>query len=142
MTSDVFSLNYQMTETRKRILIIGAGCSGMAAAYSFSLEPSKYKVTICDKVHNVGGSATSYELKDRNKFGAEYINDGVQGASPVFYNTLSMFENILGFRASDVGMQISFGKGKESFWTNVFPSELVENYHDDIKKVRLIFSIP
>ncbi|TIC06082.1 nucleotide-binding domain-containing protein [Wallemia mellicola] len=130
-----------MSETRARVLIIGAGCSGMAAAYSFSLEPSKFKVTICDKVQNVGGSATSYELEDRNKFGAEYINDGVQGASPVFYNTLSMFENILGFRASNVGMQISFDKGKESFWTNVFPSELVENYHDDIKKFGKVLQI-
>ena len=32
-------------------------------------------------------------------------------------------------------MQISFGKGKESFWSNVFPSELVDHFSDDIKKV-------
>lgn len=114
----------------------------MAAAYALSLEPMKFKVTLCDKVQNVGGSATSYELPSRVRsseapdFGAEYINDGVQGVSPVFHNTLMMFETVLGFRTSDVGMQISFGKGQESFWTNIFPSQLVDEFQNDIKKVR------
>lgn len=31
-------------------------------------------------------------------------------------------------------MQISFGKGEEKFWTNVFPSELVAKHADNIKK--------
>lgn len=125
-------------DDRKRILIIGAGSSGMAAAYSFSLQPDKFKVTVVDKQNCVGGSATSYQLPNKQgshpDFGAEYINDGVQGASPVFHNTLSMFEKVLGFRASDVGMQISFGKGEETFWSNVYPTKLVDEFQDDIKK--------
>lgn len=126
---------------KKRVLVVGAGCSGMAAAYAFSLAPEKFRVTVCDKVQNVGGSATSYELPNGSPkhpdFGAEYINDGVQGASPVFHNTMKMFEKELGFRASDVGMQISFGKGEDTFWSNVFPSKLVDEFQADIKKARI-----
>ena len=29
---------------KKRVLIIGAGCSGMAAGYAFSLSPDKFEV--------------------------------------------------------------------------------------------------
>ena len=118
----------------------------MSAAYSFSLSPSQFDVTVYDRSPSVGGSATSYQLPKQGKdakgntvpypYGAEYINDGVQGASPVFYNTFKMFEDTLGFKATKVGMQISFGKGKDEFWSNVFPSELVEHFSEDIKKVR------
>ena len=126
---------------KKRVLIIGAGCSGMSAAYSLSLSPDEFAVKVYDKQQSVGGSATSYALPKEDKqgnpypFGAEFINDGVQGASPVFHNTFRMFEDTLGYKATEVGMQISFGKGKESFWSNVFPSELVDHFSDDIKKV-------
>lgn len=123
---------------QQNVLIIGAGCSGMAAAYSLSLQPHQFSVTLYDKSHTLGGSATSYELNDNQLFGADFINDGVQGASPVFYNTLSMFESILGFKASDVGMQISFGNTVDSFWSNVFPSHLVDHFQHDIKKVSLV----
>lgn len=129
---------------KKRVLIIGAGCSGMSAAYSLSLSPDRFSCKVYDKQGSVGGSATSYQLPKQDKksgkpypFGAEYINDGVQGASPVFHNTFRMFEDTLGYKATEVGMQISFGKGKESFWSNVFPSELVDQHREDIKKVSL-----
>lgn len=107
----------------------------MSAAYAFSLSPDKFDVCVYDKAPSVGGSATSYQLPDTVDFGAQYINDGVQGASPVFFNTFKMFEEVLGFKASDVGLQISFGKGKDTFWSNVFPSQLVDQFQDDIKKV-------
>lgn len=129
---------------KKRVLIIGAGCSGMSSAYSLSLCPDKFDVKVYDKAPSVGGSATSYQLPTGPglNFGAQYINDGVQGASPVFFNTFKMIESVLGFKASDVGLQISFGKGKETFWSNVFPSELVDEFKDDIKKVgRFVNSI-
>ncbi|UZJ56751.1 hypothetical protein CBS101457_006071 [Exobasidium rhododendri] len=121
---------------KKRVLIIGAGCGGMSSAYALSLCPEKFDVKVYDKAPSVGGSATSYQLptEEGKGFGAQYINDGVQGASPVFYNTFKMIEGVLGFKSSDVGLQISFGKGKETFWSNVFPSELVDEFKDDIKK--------
>lgn len=40
----------------------------------------------------------------------------------------------MGFKSTEVGMQISFGKGKDEFWTNIFPSELVAEHAEDIKK--------
>ncbi|CAO1613803.1 unnamed protein product [Parajaminaea phylloscopi] len=121
-------------DKRKRVLIVGAGCAGLSTAYSLSLSPDKFVATLYEKSVSVGGSATSYQLPDPDYYGADYINDGVQGASPVFYNTFKMFEEVLGFKATEVGLQISFGKGKESFWSNVFPSELVDKFQDDIKK--------
>ncbi|RPD63984.1 FAD/NAD-P-binding domain-containing protein [Lentinus tigrinus ALCF2SS1-6] len=115
----------------KRVCIVGAGASGMSAAYALSRHPDKFQVTVFDKQTVSGGMATSIDI-DADKYGASYINDGVQGCSPVFANTLRMFR-MLGFEPTEVGMQISFGKG-ENFWTNVFPSELVTKFQKDIAK--------
>ncbi|KAH8108787.1 FAD/NAD-binding domain-containing protein [Phellopilus nigrolimitatus] len=115
-----------------RVAIIGAGSAGMAAAYALTNHPDKFHVTIFDKQDVCGGMATSIPI-DAEKFGASYINDGVQGGSPQFYNTYKIFEK-MGFKSTEVGMQISFGKGEEKFWTNVFPSELVAEHTEDIKK--------
>jgi hypothetical protein len=71
-----------------------------------------------------GGTVLIHPWYKAEKYGASYINDGVQGASPVFSNTFTMFEK-LGFFSAEVGMQCSFGKGDE-FWTNTFPSETIE----------------
>ena len=38
-------------------------------------------------------------------------------------------------------MQISFGKGQEQFWTNVFPSELVAKHAENIKKFGRVLKI-
>lgn len=53
-----------------------------------------------------------------------------------------MFEQVLGFQAQEVQMQISFGKGQEEFWSNVFPSELVDRFQKDIKKVSSVVRRP
>ncbi|EPQ27127.1 uncharacterized protein PFL1_05408 [Pseudozyma flocculosa PF-1] len=119
---------------KKRVIVVGAGASGMSACHALSLCPDKFDVTLYDKQCSLGGSATSYQLPDPAKYGSQYINDGVQGASPVFHNTFKVFESVLGFKAQEVGLQISFGKGKDTFWSNVFPSELVDRFSDDIKK--------
>ncbi|KAI0364448.1 FAD/NAD-P-binding domain-containing protein [Pilatotrama ljubarskyi] len=119
------------TATPKRICIVGAGAAGMSAAYAFSKHPDRYNVTLFDKQPVAGGMATSIDI-DPAKYGASYINDGVQGCSPVFANTLRMFR-MLGFEPTEVDMQISFGKG-ENFWSNVFPSQLVAQFKADIAK--------
>ncbi|KAH9859028.1 FAD/NAD-P-binding domain-containing protein [Lenzites betulinus] len=119
------------TTTPKRVCIVGAGSAGMSAAYALSKHPDKFSVTVFDKQPVAGGMATSIDI-DPAKYGASYVNDGVQGCSPVFANTLRMFR-MLGFEATEVAMQISFGKG-ENFWSNVFPSELVAQFKDDIAK--------
>lgn len=133
-SSSAASSSSSKNDKRKRVLVVGAGVSGMAAAYALSLSPNDFKVTLYDKQCSTGGSATSYQLPDPQKYGADYINDGVQGGSPVFSNTFKMFHDTLGFQSTEVGLQISFGKGKETFWSNVFPTELVDKFQDDIKK--------
>ena len=139
----------------KRVCIVGAGASGMSAAYALSKHPDKFVVTVFDKAPVAGGMATSIDI-DPSKYGATYINDGVQGCSPAFANTLRMFR-ILGFESTEVGMQydshapshvhnaqairrISFGKG-DNFWSNVFPSKLVAQYQKDIAKFGRALSV-
>ena len=91
------------SNVRQRVCIIGAGASGMSAAYALSQHPDRYDVTVYDKESVAGGMATSIAL-DASKYGASYINDGVQGCSPVFANTLRMFR-MIGFEPTEVGMQ-------------------------------------
>ena len=110
---------------KTRILIVGAGAAGLSAAYALSQHPDRYEVCLYERSSNPGGMATSAPI-DKDKYGADYINDGVQGASPVFYNTYAMFEK-LGFSAADVDLQVSFGKDENTeFWTNVFPSKVID----------------
>ena len=81
---------------KKRVIVVGAGASGMSACHAFSLSPSEFDVTLYDKQCTLGVSATSYQLPDPAKYRSQYINDGVQGASPIFYNTFKVFESVLG----------------------------------------------
>lgn len=97
---------------------------GMSAAFAFSQHPDKFEVTLFERSSYAGGMATSVDI-DSEKYGASYINDGVQGASPVFHNTYAMFDR-LGFKSSEVGMQVSFGRDADDFWSNVFPTEVID----------------
>ncbi|KAM0786595.1 hypothetical protein ACM66B_002049 [Microbotryomycetes sp. NB124-2] len=128
-----------MPQQRKRVAIVGAGSAGMSAAYALSLSPDKFEVVLYERAGNCGGMATSTDI-DASKYGASYINDGVQGASPVFYNTFKVFEE-LGFGSSQVGMQISFGKNEDEFWSNVFPTPVIDKYQSDIKRFGKVLNI-
>ena len=75
----------------------------MSAAYALSRHPDRFEVTVCDKEAVAGGMATSIDI-DPAKYGASYINDGVQVCSPAFVNTMRMFM-MLGFEPTVVGMQ-------------------------------------
>jgi hypothetical protein len=79
-----------------------------------------------------GGQATSIPL-DKEKFGGDFLNNGVQGGSLIFRHTFNFFKRY-GHEPQEVKLQVSFGKGKDGFWTNVFPSPLVEQFSSDIKK--------
>ena len=76
---------------RKRVCIVGAGAAGMSAVYALSRHPDRFEVTIFDKADVAGGMATSVDI-DPAKYGAGYINDGVQCASPVFCNAYRMID--------------------------------------------------
>ncbi|KAH7922328.1 hypothetical protein BV22DRAFT_1113952 [Leucogyrophana mollusca] len=125
---------------KKRVAIVGAGAAGMSAAYAMSLHPDRFLVTVFEQSSSAGGMATSIPV-NQSAYGATYINDGVQGASPVFFNTYAMFDR-LGFKASPVRMQVSFGRDKEKeFWSNVFPSRVIDRFGPDIKKFGKVLRI-
>lgn len=62
---------------KKRVAIVGAGAAGMSAAWALSLSPDEFEVTLFERSPHTGGMATSTEIDE--KYGASYINDGVQG---------------------------------------------------------------
>ncbi|KAI9683201.1 MAG: hypothetical protein M1829_005992 [Trizodia sp. TS-e1964] len=116
----------------QHVVIIGAGAAGMSCAASLANHPDRYKVTIIERAGVCGGQATSISL-DKDKYGTTWLNDGVQGGSPIFRHTLKFFREY-GHEPHNIKLQVSFGKGKDGFWTNCFPSTLVEKYSKDIKK--------
>ncbi|KAL8935473.1 MAG: hypothetical protein Q9216_005401 [Gyalolechia sp. 2 TL-2023] len=124
---------------RKNVVIIGGGAAGMSCAATLAQHPDKFKVTVLERMSVIGGQATSISL-DENKHGASWMNDGVQGGSPAFKHTINFFEKY-GHKQQDVKLQVSFGQGKESFWTNVFPSQLVDQFSGDIKKFGKVLKI-
>lgn len=116
----------------KNVVIVGAGAAGISCAATLAQHPDKYKVTVIERSNCCGGQATSIPL-DEKKFGASWMNNGVQGGSPIFKHTFNFFHKY-NHDPEEVQLQVSFGKGKDGFWTNVFPSQLVDNYSKDIKK--------
>lgn len=86
-----------------------------------------------------GGQATSISL-DKEKYGTSWMNDGVQGGSPAFKHTFNFFRRY-GHEPQELKLQVSFGQGKDTFWTNVFPSQLVEQFSGDIQKFGKVLKI-
>lgn len=117
---------------KKKVVIIGGGAAGMSCAATLAQHPDRYKVTIVERMSVVGGQATSIPL-DKDKYGTSWLNDGVQGGSPAFKHTFNFFKRY-GHEPKDVKLQVAFGQGKDGFWTNCFPSNLVDQFSGDIKK--------
>lgn len=124
---------------KKNVVIIGGGAAGMSCAATLANHPDQFRVTILERMSVVGGQATSISL-DKDKYGASWMNDGVQGGAPSFKHTLNFFKQY-GHQAQDIKLQVSFGQGKESFWTNCFPSQLVDQFSADIKKFGRVLKI-
>jgi len=110
-----------------------------SCAATLAQHPDKYKVTMIEREGVCGGQATSIALDER-KHGASWLNNGVQGGSPIFRHTFNFFKRY-GHEPKEVKLQVSFGKGKDSFWSNVFPSQLVEQYSADVKKFGKVLKI-
>ncbi|KAK8151796.1 hypothetical protein IWX90DRAFT_419307 [Phyllosticta citrichinensis] len=116
---------------RKKVLVVGAGAAGMACAHHLAEHRDKFDVTLIDSVDYCGGQAFSIPL-DKNKYGASWLNQGVQGGSYIFHHTMTMFAR-QGYQANPVKLQVSFGKD-DTFWTNVYPTKLIEKYHKEVQR--------
>ncbi len=76
-----------------RVAIVGAGAAGLSTVYASSKHPDKFIVIVFEKADVTGGMASSMNI-DPKLCGASYINDGVQGCSPAFANTLRIFREL------------------------------------------------
>ncbi|KAL8865256.1 MAG: hypothetical protein Q9174_006983 [Haloplaca sp. 1 TL-2023] len=124
---------------KKNVVIIGGGAAGMSCAATLAQHPDKFKVTILERMSVVGGQATSIGL-DESKYGTSWMNDGVQGGAASFKHTLHYFQKY-GHKEQAIKLQVAFGQGADSFWTNVFPSPLVDRFSKDIKKFGKVLKI-
>ncbi|KAK0937545.1 hypothetical protein LTR29_010878 [Friedmanniomyces endolithicus] len=116
-------------QRRKRVLVVGAGAAGMSCAHHLAQHPDKFDVTLIDAVNYCGGQAFSIPI-DKEKTGASWLNQGVQGGSYIFHHTMAMFARN-GYWADPVKLQVSFGKG-EQFWTNVYPTKLLKKHSKEV----------
>jgi len=110
----------------------------MSCAHHLADHPDKFDVTIVDAVDYCGGQAFSIPL-DKDKVGASWMNQGVQGGSYIFHHTLTMFSR-LGYRADPVKLQVSFGKD-DTFWTNVYPTKLLAKYQKEIGRFTTMLKV-
>ncbi|KAF2223320.1 hypothetical protein BDZ85DRAFT_261370 [Elsinoe ampelina] len=116
-------------QKKKRVLIVGAGAAGMSCAYHLSEHPDKFDVTIIEQNDYCGGQAFSIPI-DKEKTGASWLNQGVQGGSHIFHHTMAMFSR-QGYWADPVTLQVSFGKG-DIFWTNSYPTKMLERHQKEV----------
>ncbi|KAK4226435.1 flavin-containing amine oxidasedehydrogenase [Podospora fimiseda] len=123
---------------KKRVLVVGAGAAGMSCAHHLAQHPEKFDVTLIEATNYCGGQAFSIAI-DKDKHGASWLNQGVQGGSYIFHHTMTMFAR-QGFAANSVKLQVSFGKGAQ-FWTNVYPTKLLERHQTEIKRFVKMLSI-
>ena len=103
----------------------------MSTAHHLAQHLDKFQVTLIDAVNFCGGQAFAVPL-DKEKHGASWFNQGVQGGSYIFHHTMTMFAR-QGYHADPVKLQVSFGKDK-LFWTNVFPTDLLARHQREIRR--------
>ncbi|EEY16791.1 conserved hypothetical protein [Verticillium alfalfae VaMs.102] len=123
---------------KKRVLIVGAGAAGMSAAHHLSQHRDKFDVTLIDAVDYCGGQAFSIPL-DKERYGASWCNQGVQGGSYIFHHTFTMF-NRQGYQADPVNLHVSFGKD-ETFWTNVFPTKVLAEHQSEVRRFAKVLKL-
>lgn len=76
----------------------------MSCAHHLAEHPDKFDVTVIDAVDYCGGQAFSVPI-EKEKYGASWLNQGVQGGSYIFHHTMTMFAR-LGYHADPVNLQV------------------------------------
>jgi len=114
---------------KKRVLIVGSGASGTAAAYALGRHPDKFDVQVWEKKALPGGVATSEKIDGPDDL---EINDGVQGGAKSYKNILNLMADF-GLSVTPVHMMVSFGKGP-LHWTNYCKTPLISKLSKEIKK--------
>ena len=117
-----------------RVLVVGGGAAGLAAAWSLSRFPDRFSVEVWEKGDVPGGVATSESVSfsDAPASTSARINDGVQGGTSSYRNTL-LLHGLLGHRPKPVKMTVSFGAGAYN-WSNHTPTPLLKELAGDIKR--------
>ena len=85
---------------------------GMSCAHHLSQHPEKFDVTLIDAVDYCGGQAFSIPI-DKERHGASWLNQGVQGGSYIFHHTLTMFAR-QGHHADPVDLHVCWPKKQVS----------------------------
>jgi hypothetical protein len=155
LPTTTMATNGKSATGKKRVLVVGAGAAGkwyscagldwyaeisigMSCAHHLANHPDKFDVTVIDAVNYCGGQAFSIPI-DKERHGASWLNQGVQGGSYIFHHTMTMFAR-QGYHADPVKLHVSFGKG-DQFWSNVFPTKLLERHQKEIKRFKRMISI-
>ena len=112
---------------RRRVLIVGAGAAGTAAAWSLGRYPDRFDVEVWEKESKAGGVATTEDI-----LGGQRINDGVQGGSFTYRNTLALL-SLFGFDVKATAMTIAFGKG-DRMWSNIEHTEFAKRMEPEIRR--------
>lgn len=87
----------------------------------------------------VGGRATS-KLIDESNYGSDWFNSGVQGGPPVYRHTYNFFRKY-GYEPQEVKLQFAYGKGKDSFCTNAFPTPMEARFDDEIQRFKKVMKL-
>lgn len=129
--------------------MVGAGAAGTAAAWSLSRHPERFQVEVHGRSHEgsfvsrsskvwekeatAGGVATSFDLPD-----GRFINDGVQGGSPAYRNTLMLLK-AHALATAPVKFTVSFGQG-DVCWGNTFESDVTRRLESDVRRFGKVLS--
>ena len=111
----------------KSIAIVGAGAAGMAAAWSLSQHPEKFKVTVFEAGLACGGVACSLTHDSKR------INYGVQGGAPASHQNTIELMKYYKMEPVKARLDVSFGKNQHN-WKNYNKSDLQEKLSSEIKK--------
>lgn len=76
----------------------------MSCTHHLAEHPDKFEVTLIDAEDYCGGQAFSIPL-DKERHGASWLNQGVQGGSYIFHHTMTMFAR-QGHTANPVELQV------------------------------------